>query len=328
MSLKKIAEVQKRKRRFSTGDGVYEGDGYAGSEMGMGYQGGDYGGSGYGGADVGESVSGTAASHAAPATNYGSGKPGEDLMSQAAATQLGSVSPSGYADIQGSMIEALGPQYSQTLAGLGMYGKLAEKFGLTDKAGRALAEMNVMSTPFGGPGRTGQNTARYDHGEDRGSFNDAQPFGGDTPAQTTPPSAPAAGSTGMRQYVWDPQARQYRLANLGAQANPMGYEQGQVFQMAAGGRAPSGISAGMPRFVQGGGTGLSDDVPVTMDDGGQGRLADGEFVVPADVVSGLGGGSSAAGSKMLFDMMERIRQQAHGKSQQIRPVDPQQVLPA
>jgi hypothetical protein len=101
--------------------------------------------------------------------------------------------------------------------------------------------------------------------------------------------------------------------------------------MAGGGQAPSGIAAGaplQPRFVQGGGTGLSDDVPVKMDDGGEGRLADGEFVIPADVVSGLGGGSSKAGADMLYQMMERIRQMAHGKSEQIRPVDPAKVMPA
>jgi hypothetical protein len=134
----------------------------------------------------------------------------------------------------------------------------------------------------------------------------------------------------MRKYVWDPVARQYTLTNVGAGANPMGYTSGQTFKMAAGGQAPSGIAAGAPlgpRFVQGGGTGLSDDVPVKMDDGGEGRLADGEFVIPADVVSGLGGGSSKAGADILYQMIERIRQMAHGKSEQVRPVDPGKALP-
>ncbi len=155
----------------------------------------------------------------------------------------------------------------------------------------------------------------------------ANPFGSSAPTQTTP--APAT-DAGMRRYVWDPVARQYTLTNVGGGANPMGYTSGQTFRMAGGGQAPSGIAAGaplQPRFVQGGGTGLSDDVPVKMDDGGEGRLADGEFVIPADVVSGLGGGSSKAGADMLYQMMERIRQMAHGKSEQIRPVDPAKVMP-
>jgi len=99
--------------------------------------------------------------------------------------------------------------------------------------------------------------------------------------------------------------------------------------MAAGGRVHSGIGSAMgPRFVQGGGTGLSDGVPVAMDDGQEGRLADGEFVIPADAVAGLGGGSSAAGARELYAMMERIRMQAHGSKEQIKPVNPQQALPA
>jgi len=83
-----------------------------------------------------------------------------------------------------------------------------------------------------------------------------------------------------------------------------------------------------PRFVKGGGTGLSDSIPVQMDDGGQGRLGSEEFVISADVVSGLGGGSSEAGAKALYAMMDRIRQKGHGTKQQIKPMNPQQVLPA
>ena len=120
----------------------------------------------------------------------------------------------------------------------------------------------------------------------------------------------------------------YTLANLGAGSNPMAYSQGQQFRMGPSNMyAAGGIAAGQPRFVQGGGTGLSDSVPVQMDDGGQGRLGDGEFVIPADVVSGLGGGSSQAGAKILYDMMEKIRMQAHGSPEQVKPVNPN-TLPA
>jgi hypothetical protein len=57
------------------------------------------------------------------------------------------------------------------------------------------------------------------------------------------------------------------------------------------------------------------------------RLAEGEFVVPADVVSALGSGSTKAGAKALYDMLNRIRQQAYGHIQQTNPVNPQQVMP-
>jgi hypothetical protein len=51
--------------------------------------------------------------------------------------------------------------------------------------------------------------------------------------------------------------------------------------------------------VTGEGDGQSDDIPA--------MLADGEFVIPADVVAALGNGSTKAGSDKLYDMMHSIR---------------------
>ena len=83
----------------------------------------------------------------------------------------------------------------------------------------------------------------------------------------------------------------------------------------------------MPRFLSGGGDGLSDDIPATIEGKQPARLADGEFVVSADVVSGLGGGSSKAGAKKLYSMMDRIRKQAYGTKKQVRKVS-NRALPA
>lgn len=342
MSLKKIAEV-KRKRRFSTGDGVYEGDGYAGSDMGMGYQGGNYGGTGMNGSntDAQDAANLAAFDNSQLSTFDGNYGPTYSGGVQTGGGDAGYTGSGANIDTDLALAAFDRSQPNSGLQNLasGPLGKMGTVGGVVTGLAaldRAMAARNsgdnygidAQGNKVGNWGE-GTTTAGYNNEDIRGDRPDTQPFGAGTPAQTTPAAgAPAVANTGMRQYMWDPVVRQYRLANLGAQDNPMGYSQGQVFQMAAGGRAPSGISAGMPRFVQGGGTGLSDSVPVQMDDGGEGRLADGEFVIPADVVSGLGGGSSAAGSKMLFDMMERIREQAHGKTQQIRPVDPQQVLPA
>lgn len=91
------------------------------------------------------------------------------------------------------------------------------------------------------------------------------------------------------------------------------------YQFAAGGM--------MPRFLSGGGDGLSDDIDATIGENQPAKLADGEFVVSADVVSGLGGGSSKAGAKKLYEMMDRVRQQAHGTKKQVRKVS-KTALPA
>ena len=81
------------------------------------------------------------------------------------------------------------------------------------------------------------------------------------------------------------------------------------------------------QLLQGPGDGLSDDIPATIDGNQPAQLADGEFVVPADVVSALGGGSTDAGAQRLYEMIDRIRMAAHGTSDQIRPVNLRRVLP-
>ena len=351
MSLAKILAARKRKRNFyGGGDADPEGNADAGRADGSPSVGGFNGGvdPGGGGPEPGQAPgtvnpdaftpSGGPEPGQAPGTvnpdaftPSGGGKPGEDAMAQAAATKQ-DFTPQQQAEFHQSMVEVLGRQYADAIASLGVYGALAGKTGIADKIGTGIAQGVVAATPYGStrPGSDteyGRPNSEGGMGTGLGADAAANPFGSSTPTQTTPATPTDAG---MRRYVWDPVARQYTLTNVGGGANPMGYTAGQTFRMAAGGAAPAGLAAArtQPRFVQGGGTGLSDDVPVKMDDGGDGRLADGEFVIPADVVSGLGGGSSKAGADMLYQMMERIRQAAHGKSQQIRPVDPGRVLPA
>ena len=90
--------------------------------------------------------------------------------------------------------------------------------------------------------------------------------------------------------------------------------------------AEGGMAEG--RFLSGGGDGLSDDIPATIGDNQPAKLADGEFVISSDVVSNLGNGSSKAGAKKLYDMMDRVRKQAHGTTKQIRKVNANKALPA
>ena len=57
-------------------------------------------------------------------------------------------------------------------------------------------------------------------------------------------------------------------------------------------------------------------------------LADGEFVIPADVVSHLGNGSTKAGSKRLYSMMDKVRRARTGTTRQGRKINPNRFLPA
>lgn len=83
-----------------------------------------------------------------------------------------------------------------------------------------------------------------------------------------------------------------------------------------------------PRFLSGGGDGMSDSIKANIDGRQEARLADGEFVVPADVVSHLGNGSSKAGAKKLYSMMDKIRKARTGKTSQAPQVNAAKYMPA
>lgn len=87
-------------------------------------------------------------------------------------------------------------------------------------------------------------------------------------------------------------------------------------------------AGGQPRFLSGGGDGMSDSIPATIGNKQPARLADGEFVIPADVVSHLGNGSSKAGAKQLYAMMDRIRKKRTGKKSQAPEVKVRNLMPA
>jgi len=87
-------------------------------------------------------------------------------------------------------------------------------------------------------------------------------------------------------------------------------------------------AGGQPRFLSGGGDGMSDSIVATINNKQPARLADGEFVIPADVVSHLGNGSSKAGAKQLYSMMDRIRTARTGTKKQGKQVNPRKFMPA
>ena len=82
-------------------------------------------------------------------------------------------------------------------------------------------------------------------------------------------------------------------------------------------------------LIQGdGNSGMADDLPGVIGNKEKIAVSQDEFIVPADVVSMLGDGSSDAGSKQLYNMMDRVRQAKTGGTTQAPPLNPQKVLPA
>jgi hypothetical protein len=109
-------------------------------------------------------------------------------------------------------------------------------------------------------------------------------------------SEPQTGNMGgVQSYRFDPAEQEYKA-------------------LAAGGHLGDYSDGG--RLLKGPGDGVSDDIPATIAGKQPARLADGEFVIPARIVSELGNGSTDAGAKRLYAMMDRIqngRKQTIGK---------------
>jgi hypothetical protein len=119
-----------------------------------------------------------------------------------------------------------------------------------------------------------------------------------------------------RQYTYDPQSQQYSEIQQGT----------PVPAMAMGGALGSYSDGG--RMLKGPGDGMSDNIPAVIGKKQPARLADGEFVVPADVVSHLGNGSTDAGAKQLYAMMDKIRAARTGTKKQGKQINPRKYMPA
>ena len=105
-----------------------------------------------------------------------------------------------------------------------------------------------------------------------------------------------------------------------------GYLGQSVKMMASGGISDLGGYSDGGRLLKGPGDGMSDNIPASISGKQPARLADGEFVVPADVVSHLGNGSTDAGAKQLYAMMDRVRHARTGNKKQGKQVNPRKVM--
>ena len=189
-------------------------------------------------------------------------------------------------------------------------GKMASEYGQNvSNYGQGIANISGL----GPTGVTGE-AARSAFGNSGATFqNTAMPI--------------FAGATGLsaidaqNQAIKDSEA-QNNTANAQYNAEMAAILEGENRAKNIMNRNPYQFASGgmMPRFLSGGGDGLSDDINATINGNQPAKLADGEFVISADVVSNLGGGSSKAGAKKLYAMMDRVRKQAHGSKKQIRPV--------
>lgn len=100
---------------------------------------------------------------------------------------------------------------------------------------------------------------------------------------------------------------------------------------ASGGLSDLGGYSDGGRLLRGPGDGVSDSIPAVIGQKQPARLADGEFVVPARVVSELGNGSTEAGARKLYAMMDRVqkaRAKTTGKGKIAKNTKADRYLPA
>jgi len=113
-----------------------------------------------------------------------------------------------------------------------------------------------------------------------------------------------------------------QMTNINPQAPQLKAAGGGIHALRSGGKTQPG------GYLDGKGDGMSDSIPATIEGKQPARLADGEFVIPADVVSHLGNGSSKAGAKHLYKMMDKVRKARTGKVSQGKQINPNKYLSA
>jgi hypothetical protein len=160
----------------------------------------------------------------------------------------------------------------------------------------------------------------------KSGFGGASGQGGTTGGQSTPTMqmpnqpyiAPTMLATPNYGKLYDAQIYNYNTRRAA---------QGGMMYGNGGGISTLGSYSDGGRLLKGPGDGMSDDIPAHIGEKQPAALADGEFVVPADVVSHLGNGSTDAGAKQLYKMMDRIREARTGQKRQGRQINPNKFLP-
>lgn len=136
--------------------------------------------------------------------------------------------------------------------------------------------------------------------------------------QTVPRRPGSGGISYFSPMVYTPQAAPAAAPvvaepAVAAPVNPTVEDRYAEGGMAHGGLGSLGGYSDGGQLLRGPGDGVSDDIPAMIGGKQPARLADGEFVVPARIVSELGNGSTEAGARKLYAMMDRIKK-ARGKS--------------
>lgn len=271
----------------------------------------------YGGANLGAGLANVGASNIAPGVVDAAGTAG---LPQGVSSAVQGINPAAATLAQGTTAAP------STFANMGAGAK--EVFTNPDAA-MAFGKQNISNLGFAAapvisdvmmpkaPGIPGEEEEdpRYKGSPYR--YNLASNFSGSTPARPNPYYNP----TGLGYGAQGGSTDDIMIAAGGSYDDePMGDD----FAM---GGSIGGYSDG-GRMLKGPGDGMSDSIPATIGKRQPARLADGEFVVPADVVSHLGNGSTDAGAKHLYSMMDKVRKARTGTKKQGKQIKSEKYMPA
>jgi hypothetical protein len=250
----------------------------------------------YGGAGVAGGLLGAGAGAAQQAAVTGAGQgASQAAMNQAAAeaTKQAIASPM---TTMGAGLQSLGTEAGRSAALSSMGGGMgAAKYGLAATGSMMQPE---APAPYAG---SGPNPYEYNFDPNNQTYTRVAP--GTRARDMLPPSLAPITTMAVGGPVQDMSDRN-QMETLMANG-------GQMY--AAGGVSHLGDYSDGGRLLKGPGDGVSDSIPATIADKRPARLADGEFVVPARIVSELGNGSTEAGARKLYAMMDRV-QKARGKT--------------
>jgi hypothetical protein len=135
-----------------------------------------------------------------------------------------------------------------------------------------------------------------------------------------------------KEWTWSKDKKQWLQTDVVTPTQEVGDRaRGGAINYATGGLGSLGGYSDGGQLLRGGGDGVSDSIPASIGGRQPARLADGEFVVPARIVSELGNGSTEAGARRLYQMMDRVqgaRRKSIGKNKVATNSRADKYLPA
>jgi hypothetical protein len=226
----------------------------------------------------------------------------------------------------GAAAELMGPTYGELgITGLaeGMAGPTYAEMGYT---GLNQAQAIKAADAAAKTGMTARQAAAAKMGLDMltSGTGGQQTAGYAVPTASAPTTIPTVNRFGVTGYEGQiPNAEVAQRPILLSKIKGVGGD----YTFAEGGIATLGSYSDGGQLLKGPGDGMSDNIPAKIGEAQPARLADGEFVIPADVVSHLGNGSTDAGAKQLYSMMDKIRKARTGNKKQGKQINPSKFLP-